>query len=175
MKTVWSLALGLLCIVAMSSARAASILEEGSYYGLGLGQSKYDQSKSELDNDLLSAIADSGLSAQNFSSQLDDSDTTYDVIVGYRFGAHLAVEGAYGDLGAAAYTASMILTDGVNIAPATISRHFSSKGFMVSALGIAPFGSRWEAYGRGGLIYADTKLSVTAVVASSANTSDDST
>ena len=92
----------------------------------------------------------------------------------YRFGAHLAVEGAYGDLGAAAYTASMILSDGVNTAPATISRHLSSKGFMVSALGIAPFGSRWEAYGRGGLIYADTKLSVTAVIAGSGNTSDDS-
>jgi opacity protein-like surface antigen len=175
LKTAWSLGLGLLCIVAMSGARGASILEEGSYYGLGLGQSKYDQSKSDMDNDLLSSIADSGLSAQNFSSQLDNSDTTYDVIVGYRFGAHLAVEGAYGDLGSAAYTASMILTDGVNTAPATISTHFSSKGFMASVLGIVPFGSRWEAYGRGGLIYADTKLSVTAVVAGSANSSDDST
>ena len=120
------------------------------------------------------SIADSGLSAQNFSSRLDDSDTTYDVIVGYRFGAHLAVEGAYGDLGAAAYTASMILSDGVNTAPATISRHLSSKGFMVSALGIAPFGSRWEAYGRGGLIYADTELRVTRVRAGFPTTRDDS-
>ena len=172
-KAAWSLALGVLCIAAISGARAASILEQGSYYGLGFGQSKYDQSKSELDNDVLSAI-EPGLSAQNFSSQLDNSDTTYDALVGYRFGAHLAVEGAYADLGAAAYTASMTLTDTKTTAPQTNSTHFSSKGFMVSALGIVPFGSRWEAYGRGGLIYADTELRVTRVRAGFPTTRDDS-
>jgi opacity protein-like surface antigen len=173
-KTASSLALGLLCIVAMSGARAAS-LEEGSYYGLGLGQSSFDLNKSDLDNTIEEAFTPPGVTVQSFSSELDDSDTTYDALVGYRFGAHLAVEGAYADLGAAAYTASMTLTDGVNTADVTISEHFSFKGFTVSVLGIERFGERWEAFGRGGLIYADTKLSVTTVFAGSPNTSDDKT
>jgi opacity protein-like surface antigen len=175
-KTASSLALGLLCIVAMSGARAAAtFLEEGSYYGLGLGQSSFDLNKSDLDNTIEEVFTPPGVTVQSFSSELDDSDTTYDALVGYRFGAHLAVEGAYADLGAAAYTASMTLTDGVNTADVTISEHFSFKGFTVSVLGIERFGERWEAFGRGGLIYADTKLSISGVFNTAPFTGDDST
>ena len=95
-----------------------------------------------------------GLNIDSFTSSIDDSDSSYGFIAGYRFTPHLAVEGGYLDLGSLKYRSNASGNiEGVP-ADAVFTMGSETSGIALSALGVWPLSYRWEVYGRAGVLFA---------------------
>lgn len=105
-------------------------------------------------------------------STLDDSVSVWGLQLGYRFNKFFATELGYVNLGEASYrlplavdyTDTTFNSSGVvtNVDAGTIlaerSSKLSSAGPTLSALGLFPLGERFEFHARGGIYFADTRL-----------------
>lgn len=91
------------------------------------------------------------------AASLDAEDQGYTGLVGYRVTAHLAIEGMFTDLGEVTYRASGegTFNDGPQLTTDTEITGEAS-GIGLYALGIIPFGYRWEVYARGGVQFTST-------------------
>lgn len=154
--------LALATFAALCAAQPALAEKTGFYVGADVGQSSMDINKGDLDTALLTALEFYyGDGIVDGTSDLDDSDTTFALTVGYRFMPYLAVEGQYLDLGEAKYTAGGDVYDafgkflGVGAAEAKVN----SSGFGLSVLGILPIQETWEVFARLGVYFGDTEAS----------------
>jgi opacity protein-like surface antigen len=161
MKKILALAIfGALC-----AAQPALAGDTGFYVGADIGQMSVDADKGDLDSYFYESLAADGLFFDG-SSDLDDSDTTWGLTVGYKFMPYLAVEGQYLDLGEAKYTTRGDLNDefGKLIGTADISTSMDSSGFALSVLGILPIQEVWEVYARLGMYFGDTGADVSVTL-----------
>ncbi|HWU84015.1 MAG TPA: outer membrane beta-barrel protein [Rhodocyclaceae bacterium] len=134
-------------IFSMSAARADENQGwQGWYAGVnaGVGHSSLG------DGGVNSALGKQGISAD---SSVDSHDNIYGLNLGYRFRKNFAVEGGYVDLGKYNFSSNVS-------APAAdaASGDYRVKGWTASAVGILPLQNGFSAYGKVGLIVADTKL-----------------
>ena len=151
--------LALATVAAFCVAQPALAKDTGFYVGVDVGTASADIDQSGLDSHLANDLEDEFGVYLDGSSDVDDSDTTYGLTVGYRFMPYLAVEGQYLDLGEAEYSASFdvydIATDkflGTGSGNASVG----SSGFGLSVLGILPVAEVWEFYARLGMYFGDT-------------------
>jgi OmpA-OmpF porin, OOP family len=154
--------LALATFAALCAAQPAVAADKtGFYVGGDFANANYDVDQGRLDS-LTEAVYDElELGILSADSEVDDSDSSWSLFVGYRFMPYLAVEGGYVDLGTAGYTANVLVDDGeVGIATA-ITGDISSSGFALSGLGILPIGESFEAFARLGVYYADTDVDLT--------------
>jgi OOP family OmpA-OmpF porin len=148
-KLAVGLTLSVLSISAMPSALAEGRSAERWYSGVAVGISKLDiSSKAEFDSALASVVAPAPI-----RSSLDDDDIGWHVMLGYRWGTNLALEAGYTGFGKATYRAEAQFAQ-----PLRFNTEFSSRGPVVSALGILTVGDRFEVYGRVGAYLGKTKL-----------------
>ena len=153
---------------ALCAAQPALAADKtGFYIGADFANANYDVDAGTFDyllSDLGDAVEEEGLALINPDSELDDSDSSYGLFVGYRFMPYFAVEGGYIDLGTAGYKATGDVTDGEVTVPVSISGDISSSGFQLSALGIWPIGESFEAYGRAGFYFGDADIDLNTSV-----------
>jgi OOP family OmpA-OmpF porin len=156
--------LALATFAALCAAQPTLAADTGFYVGADVGQMSVDIDKGDLDTFFIEGLASEGLFFDG-SSDVDDSDTTYGLTVGYRFMPYLAVEGQYLELGEANYTANGDLFDSFDkfIASTNVDLGIDSSGFALSVLGILPIQEVWEVYARLGMYFGDTEadMSVT--------------
>ncbi|HWK52630.1 MAG TPA: outer membrane beta-barrel protein, partial [Steroidobacter sp.] len=100
----------------------------------------------------------------------DDTTTPWGAQIGYRFNDWVAVEVGYVDLGEATYTLSGAMAgdyayfDGENVVTVPLVGGFesgldvTSAGLTASALGMLPLGQHFDLHVRGGIYYADTRV-----------------
>lgn len=150
--------LALATFAALCAAQPALAEKTGFYVGADVGTMSVDVDKGEMDAFFIEGLASEGLFFDG-SSDVDDSDTTYGLTVGYRFMPYLAVEGQYLELGEAKYSANGDLYDEFEkfIATANVEETFDSSGFALSVLGILPIQEVWEVYARLGMYFGDTE------------------
>jgi OOP family OmpA-OmpF porin len=136
---------------------AAQAGQPGFYVGGLYGQSKKQIDIGGFDTYATTQVFPSPnvqLTVESMTSTLDDSDSGFGFVGGYRFNSHLAVEGGYLDLGSVKYRANArgnitgIPTDAV------LNADSETSGFVVSALGVWPLSYRWEVYGRAGAMFS---------------------
>lgn len=157
-----------LAFSAVLAASSAQATDTGFYVGGSFGQSKVnDFNGADIDAELLAGY---GLTS---STSTDDTDTGWKAFAGYRFSKHLAVEGAYTNLGET--TANTVIT-----APGagTINTTLEAGGLTVSALGILPLGSNFSLFGRLGVNFWNIDVTATGAGsggAASASDNDDGT
>lgn len=152
------LVLTLLWFGTMASVEA---VEPGFYFGAGAGQTTFDAAQREIDT----AVSDAFFSELGLlfipepEASLDDHDTGFTGLVGYRFNRALAAEAAYVDLGELTYTATgrAGVLGGMTTVPARADLNVETTGVAVSLLGILPSSERWELFLRGGVFLADTE------------------
>jgi OOP family OmpA-OmpF porin len=165
----------LAALAGLSAAPLAGAeAENGLYFGLAAGQSGYDAEAADLDDIVLGAFESQGLFVVEAESSLDDSDSAFAGLIGYRFGRHFAVEAAYYDLGALSYEADGLVSDGFFLYDATFDLDISPSGPALSALGIVPLSDSWEIYGRAGMFFADLDIDVGASIGGGAGSASDS-
>lgn len=132
----------------------------GFYIGGQFGQSSKESNIQDFDvyaqqnYDLFGFVVDSG------TSSLDDSDSGYGFVAGYRFTPHLAVEGGYLNLGNLKYRSRV--TGSAQGVPSDGAFNVDSEtsGIALSGLGVWPLSYRWEVYGRAGVLFASNTASL---------------
>lgn len=135
-------------LLAMTCAFAATVHAENSWYVLGsMGQSKFDESKSDADR----SVSDTNISVA--SSSLDNTDSAYKLQAGYQFTPNFAIEGGYVDLGELNYTAS--LNDILFAYKAKVK--VDAKGWNIDAVGILPLNKYLSLFAKAGVIDANVK------------------
>lgn len=144
--------IGFAVSIAIFSMQAAQAQEAapGWYAGIkgGVGHS------SQGGNDIDSTFANQGITA---STDADKRDTIYGLDLGYQFHKNFALEAGYVDLGKYKF-------DSTISAPAadTASGNYRVKGWTTSAVGILPLQNGFSAYGKVGMIFADTKFNASS-------------
>jgi OOP family OmpA-OmpF porin len=153
--------LALATFAALCAAQPAFAAGTGFYVGADLGWMSSDIDKGDLDRSIADGLATEGLFFDG-TSDLDDSDTTWGLTVGYKFMPYLAVEGQYLDLGAAEYKASGDFFDSLDnlLGSGSLSAKVDSSGFALSVLGILPIQEVWEVYARLGMYFGDTEATM---------------
>ena len=158
MKSILALA----TFAALCAAQPALAADKtGFYVGGDIANANYDVDQGSLDSLTEAIYNELELGILSADSELDDSDSSWSLFVGYRFMPYFAVEGAYVDLGTAGYTANVLVDDGEGGIPTAITGDISSSGFALSGLGILPIGESFEAFARLGVYYADTDIDFT--------------
>ncbi len=142
--------------VALLSASAAHAEDQGWYASANAGIGHRAQDSGGID----STLAGQGVTA---TSSLDRRDNIYNLNLGYQFHKNFALEGGFAELGKYKFnsTASAPAADSLN-------GDYRVKGWTISAIGILPLQNGFSAYGKAGVIFADTEFNVAS--ATGANT-----
>jgi OmpA family protein len=172
--------LGLAALTAVTSGCAsnpgswnpANIAQEPHIYaGAAVGQSKYDDNKAETDANFQGAL---GVPIVSSTSTLDNTDTGFGAVLGYRLAPFFGTEIAYYRFGKEKYNANLIGT--VSSGNIPIQLGFSAKTTAVGVSGLAflPIRENWELFARGGLLLASTDIDTTLTAQGTTNGSSGS-
>lgn len=131
--------LGTILSLALSSAAPAQGWYSGVFGGIG-------------SPDLSTADFDAVLEGAAENSSLDDDSGAWGALAGYQWGAHVAMEIGYADLGRAIYRADLAGLD------SRYSAKFESSGPTAAVLGILPLNDLFQLSARAGVIYSDTRI-----------------
>jgi hypothetical protein len=150
-------------------AQAAQL---GTYVGGGLGYSKRNFEQASLDANrdyLLAQLAYT--TVEQGPTTIEDTNLGYWATLGYRATGHWAFEGTYSKLSSLEYKS--VATQGYAtrtdfstspptpiIIPgsSTVKFDVEDNALQIDVLYIIPRGYRWEFYGRGGILVANTKV-----------------
>jgi OOP family OmpA-OmpF porin len=145
-KMKLAIATGTFGLLALATIAAPFAMADdaGWYVGGNVGQSR-----AKIDNDrIASGLLGGGLTATSISDR--DRDIGYKLYGGYQFNPNFAMESGYFDLGKFGFTA--------NTSPAgTLDGNIKVKGLNLDVVGTLPFTEKFSAFGRGGLIYYQSK------------------
>lgn len=169
---------GLTIAVAAAAGAPALAADTGLYVGATAGQSLYHQDRDEADTAVVDAFNGSRLTVVSGSSSIDKTDLAFGGVVGYRFIPGFAVEAGYLDLGKLDYkfsgSVSGSFPKGTNPYGASANFTAKAKGPTLAALGILPLSPAWDVYGRFGLFFSKTTLTVDLVVSGLPGSASDS-
>ncbi len=158
-NTGWAVGMALAMAASTASAGAR---DAGFYISLNAGQATADMAVEDGD-DLMFFIIEDGAGGiiLDGESSLEDSDTTWSIVGGYKFNPYIAVEAGYADLGTAEYRATadvffpgegtILLNGGIDI---------GATGFTVAAVVSAPLGESFDLHGRVGMLFSDTEIKI---------------
>lgn len=153
---------GLLALFATVPMLAVADDDNGWYIGLNWGESQATIDNQQIMDELIGG----GFTSASIVD--DDRDDGYKVFAGYQFGANLAIEAVYFDLGKFGF-------DATTVPAGTLSGDVQIDGFSFDVIGSLPLGDRLSAFGRLGANVADAASRFTgtgAVVVPTANFSE---
>src|SRR5215831_14425042 len=132
-----------------SGSTLAQMNLSGFYVGGGVGQSKID-----IDNTAIDVAVRSVPGITSSATTSDERDTGWKLFAGYQFHPNFAAELSYANLG-------KFNTVTRTTPPATFNGEFKiDNTWSADILGIWPVGNNFSLFGRLGLLYAETKVSV---------------
>ena len=136
--------------IGLMSFALISHASEGFYAGFNYGQASWDVTLDDV------AFLDDG---SIISASLDDSDTSYSLILGYQFNPNFALEGGFIDFGELNVDAT---SDGTGFlyAPGPVNLNASADGLFFNAKGIIPLSEMFSLYGKLGLLMWDAEVTL---------------
>lgn len=150
--------------VAMSALSLSANAQEetsGFYFGAFGGQSSYDVgSVDDVDEAIVSTVDFLGGFAEINESSLDEKDTSFGVVAGYRFNSYFGLEVGYVDLGAAEYSAEGVINVGGPTLGFEADASFEASGPTASVVGMLPLSEAFDLYGKAGIFFSDMELKV---------------
>jgi OOP family OmpA-OmpF porin len=145
-KMKLAIATGTFGLVALATIAAPFAMADdtGWYIGGNIGQSR-----AKIDDQrITSGLLGGGLTATSISDH--DRDIGYKLYGGYQFNPNFSMEGGYFDLGKFGFTA--------NTSPAgTLDGNIKIRGLNLDLVGTLPITEKFSAFGRGGLIYSQSR------------------
>ena len=151
----------LFCVVFwVAVAPDVAAAERGLYVGGYVGQGSKDAPRDfyELFNTDIQNFA--FFTATEQTTSLDDSDTAFGIVIGYRLTPHLAIEGGYSNFGQVTYRSRASGNFPLESGTANVSIDTETAGFTLAALGVLPLTRDWELYARAGVLIADNKIRI---------------
>jgi opacity protein-like surface antigen len=149
----------------VAAGQDASAAERGFYVGGQAGPSSKDAPRSfyELFNSDIQVF--SFFTPTQQTTSLDDSDTAFGLVGGYRLTPHLAFEAGYVNLGQVTYQSRSSGNFPLESGTENINIESETTGFTLAALGVLPLSRNWELYARAGALFADNKLRIVVTAA----------
>jgi hypothetical protein len=151
------IALAVLCAAA---SQTASANEVGFYIGGYFGQTSKEVARAPFDEltDVIHQIA--AFTPVEEQTAVDDKDTAFALIGGYRLNRYLGFEASYTKLGKVSYKSRATGTFPLDSGFLNTTVESETSGFTISALGTLPLTRNWELFARGGMLFATNKLSI---------------
>jgi hypothetical protein len=122
-----------------------------------VGYSMFDADGTENEAGLEDIITGAGAPFQNLSTGTEDTDIGYQAMFGYRFHRFFAAELALAQFGELKSTARADMDFGDGFVPASVSLTYSAGGPLISAIGILPFGDKFELFARLGYLFTSSE------------------
>jgi hypothetical protein len=138
----------------------------GPYAGALIGYSNFSGNQDENVQNLIDILDNSGNPYQNLTSGTENTDLGYQALFGYRFLRFFSAELGLAQFGQLKSTAKadMDFGDGNGFVPASVALTFTAGGPMLSAIGILPFGEKFELFGRLGYLFTSSDRSLSSKV-----------
>ncbi len=157
-------ATGIVLLASLFVSLPAQAAERGFYVGGFYGQTKTSLDAGNFDLIALGIYDAYAFTPESSSFSLDEKDSGYGFVGGYRWLKNLAFEAAYVDLGKYSYRDESLGfftdPDEGNIDAAVGQKlNVKESGIMLSALGILPLSYRSELYARGGVLFSTSEIS----------------
>ena len=149
-------------LISFSTGASAQEGNSGFYVGAFGGQASYDIAKEDMDDLFVFALDVAGLPIVQGESSLEDSDTGFGVIAGYRLTPYVAIEASYLDLGAAEYRLAGFADLGATFGVIEFEggADIEVTGPAVALVGIIPVSETIELYGKAGMFFSETDFTV---------------
>lgn len=155
---------GLLATATALSLFSTSALSQdqapGLYFGAFGGQSSYGISQDDLDEVFVFAFESAAGPVLDGDSSLDDKDTAFGIVGGYRFNEYFGVELGYVDLGSADYAGEVL----VNLfgTPTLFEGGASieASGPTAAIVASLPVSESFDLFAKAGMFFSDTEISV---------------
>jgi opacity protein-like surface antigen len=149
-------------LIGFSTSATAQEGTSGFYVGAFGGQTTYDIAKQDMDDLFLFAGDVVGLPILGGESSLEDSDTGFGVIAGFRLTPYVAIEASYMDLGAAEYRLDGLANLGSTFGVVAFEggADIEVSGPAVALVGIIPVSETIELYGKAGMFFSETDFTV---------------
>ncbi len=143
--------------------QTAAANEIGFYIGGYVGQASKDVPRVPLEEFTEAIHQLAVFTPLDEQTSLDETDTAFALIGGYRWNRYLAFEAGYARLGEATYRSRA--TGEFPLESGSLDTYVASatSGFTVSALGTLALTRDWEVYARGGVLFASNELKVVLV------------
>ena len=138
-------------LIAMSLLSATSaVYAEGAYISISAGKATYDSTLEDF------AILDDGSIT---TADLDDSDTSLNISLGYQLTPNFAIEGGYVDLGELAINGT---SDGSGFlyAPGPVNFAIAIDGLFLDFKGTLPLNEQFGLYGKIGMLKYDVEVTL---------------
>lgn len=138
-------------------AHGAQAADTGFYVAAGAGKSSQHVDGTGV---LVGLGFGEPISVQPTSVEVDDGNLVWNAALGYRVNRYFAAEVSYLHYGSADVTETYELPLGNGLPPFSFSRTYSLQveGPALSILGRLPVGQRFALFARGGIFFADEKL-----------------
>jgi OOP family OmpA-OmpF porin len=147
-----------LLAVCAAVPHAARANENGFYIGGYVGQSSKESPRVPFEelNDVIQQIAI--FTPVDERNSLDDTDTAFGIIGGYRLNRYLAFEAGYSKLGSVTFTSRATGDYPQDSGFLNTNIESETSGFTVSVLGVWPVTRDWELFASGGVLLATNRL-----------------
>lgn len=143
------------CAVA---SQAATANEVGFYIGGYVGQARKQVPQVPFD-ELTAVLHEIALfTPQAEQVSLDDQDTAFSIVGGYRLNRYLAFEAGYSRLGSVTYTSRATGTYPFDTGFFNTTVESETSGFTLAAFGTLPLTRDWELFAGGGALLATDQL-----------------
>ena len=144
-------------VVLVALTALPSVALAGPYLGLGIWGARLDSKLGELSNGQASLLPNAGDDAESINADFSSTDVGYQIVAGWRFGAHFGVEAGWVDLGNARQLYE--LPELCNLQGCQ-SREWTAEvdttGWQAFVTGYLPLSENVELYGKAGVIGWDT-------------------
>jgi hypothetical protein len=147
-------------LLCLASAHSATATELGFYVGGYVGRST-----KEVPRDFYEGFNDDIQTFEFFAptedhTSLDDTDTAFGIVAGYRLTSYLAFEGGFAYFGQVTYKSRAAGNFPMEGGTLNTNIESETRGFSVAAIGTWPLTRDWEVFARGGVLLANTKLRI---------------
>ena len=138
----------------------------GPYAGALVGYSNFSGNQDENEQNLVDILDNSQYPYQNLTTGTENTDLGYQALFGYRFHRYFSAELGLAQFGQLKSTAKADVDfgDGNGFVPSSIALTFTAGGPMLSAIGILPFGEKFELFGRLGYLFTSSERSLSSKV-----------
>jgi hypothetical protein len=149
--------IALLAVCACAS-QTAGANEVGFYIGGYVGQASKEVPQTPFAEltDVLHQIT--AFTPQDEQVSLDDSDTAFTILGGYRWNRYLAFEVGYTRLGSVTYTSRATGTYPFDTGFFNTTAESQTSGFTAAVFGTLPLTRDWELFAGGGALFATNRL-----------------
>jgi hypothetical protein len=145
-------------LCCLAGAHTATAAERGFYMGGQVGQASKDVSRDffELFNDQIQAFSE--FTPIEDRTSVEDTDTAFAILAGYRFNSYLGFEGGYTKYGQVTFKSRA--SGNFPLEAGTLNTNIESEisGFNFAAVGSLPLTYDWELFARGGVLFATNKI-----------------